>query len=126
MRQASGYASGGVRATLRLEGAAVLLASILAYHWMHGRWFVLLALFLAPDLSFLGFAISQRWGTVSYNLVHSYVLPVILLSIGEWHPAAVSYALIWLAHIGFDRALGYGLKYRTGFGHTHLGSMGNA
>jgi len=30
------------------------------------------------------------------------------------------------AHIGFDRALGYGLKYSKGFGYTHLGRIGNA
>jgi Domain of unknown function (DUF4260) len=33
-------------------------------------------------------------------------------------------ALIWLAHIGFDRALGYGLKYEVGFSFTHLGRVG--
>lgn len=33
-------------------------------------------------------------------------------------------ALIHLAHIGFDRALGYGLKYGTAFGDTHLCRIG--
>jgi hypothetical protein len=28
--------------------------------------------------------------------------------------------LIWTAHIGFDRMLGYGLKYPTRFKDTHL------
>jgi hypothetical protein len=41
-------------------------------------------------------------------------------------PIAGSVALIWLAHIGFDRALGYGLKYKAGFGFTHLGRIGPA
>jgi hypothetical protein len=31
---------------------------------------------------------------------------------------------IWLAHIGFDRALSYGLKYADAFSHTHLGTIG--
>ena len=39
-------------------------------------------------------------------------------------PSAVAVALIWLAHIGIDRALGYGLKYEAGFGFTHLGRIG--
>jgi hypothetical protein len=39
-------------------------------------------------------------------------------------PLAVAIALIWLAHVGFDRALGYGLKYATGFADTHLGRIG--
>ena len=29
----------------------------------------------------------------------------------------------WL-HVGLDRALGYGLKYPSGFGDTHLGAIG--
>jgi hypothetical protein len=32
-------------------------------------------------------------------------------------------ALIWLAHIGMDRMLGYGLKYSGGFKDTHLGRL---
>jgi hypothetical protein len=39
-------------------------------------------------------------------------------------PLVLSIAMIWLAHIGIDRALGYGLKYRAGFGFTHLGRIG--
>jgi hypothetical protein len=41
-------------------------------------------------------------------------------------PIVLSLAIIWLAHIGFDRALGYGLKYAAGFGFTHLGRIGKA
>ncbi|MGB8400729.1 DUF4260 family protein [Bradyrhizobium sp.] len=41
-------------------------------------------------------------------------------------PLIPSIAMIWLAHIGFDRALGYGLKYQAGFGFTHLGRIGKA
>jgi len=33
---------------------------------------------------------------------------------------ATQIALVWLAHIGFDRFFGYGLKYPTGFKDTHL------
>ena len=32
--------------------------------------------------------------------------------------------MIWCAHIGFDRALGYGLKSAAGFEFTHLGRIG--
>jgi hypothetical protein len=39
-------------------------------------------------------------------------------------PLVLSIAMIWLAHIGFDRALGYGLKYAIGFGFTHMGRIG--
>jgi hypothetical protein len=32
--------------------------------------------------------------------------------------------LLWLAHIGMDRAFGFGLKYPDSFRHTHLGVIG--
>jgi hypothetical protein len=43
---------------------------------------------------------------------------------GSDSPLTLSIAMIWLAHIGIDRALGYGLKYSAGFGFTHLGRIG--
>jgi hypothetical protein len=35
-------------------------------------------------------------------------------------PVVVAVALIWFAHIGMDRTVGYGLKYPTSFKDTHL------
>ena len=60
-----------------------------------------------------------------YNLVHAYVLPLALLGYGLWSPStlALSLPLIWLAHIGMDRMVGYGLKYATAFKDTHLGRV---
>ncbi len=124
--QPHGYATGSVRTILRFESLAVLLGSLLAFHSIHGRWLIFAVLFFAPDLSFAGYAISKSLGTVAYNTVHSYVLPVSLLLWGHCHPTALPYALIWTAHIGCDRVLGYGLKYKSGFEHTHLGNMGKA
>ena len=49
-----------------------------------------------------------------YNAAHSYMAPVALMTLGfcaSASPLVLSIAMIWLAHIGFDRALGYGLKY---------------
>jgi len=40
--------------------------------------------------------------------------------------AMLPIALIWFAHIGIDRALGYGLKYTSGFKDTHLGRLGGS
>ncbi|GLR92489.1 hypothetical protein GCM10007858_01070 [Bradyrhizobium liaoningense] len=47
-----------------------------------------------------------------------------VLGFGLASPLTLSIALIWLAHIGIDRALGYGLKYSAGFSFTHLGRIG--
>ncbi|MCS4316879.1 hypothetical protein M2407_001178 [Serratia sp. BIGb0234] len=47
-----------------------------------------------------------------------------LVFAGTQQPHWLMAALIWGAHIGFDRALGYGLKYASGFADTHLGGLG--
>ncbi len=122
----AGFVVGAPKAILRLEGAAVLAAALAAYSRFGADWVLFAALFLVPDLSMLGYFAGRRVGAVSYNLAHSYVLPIALAATC----AALSRhdllapALIWIAHIGFDRMLGYGLKYGAAFGHTHLGLVG--
>ena len=61
-----------------------------------------------------------------YNAAHSYLAPMAMMTAGfaTASPLVLSIAMIWLAHIGFDRALGYGLKYAGGFGFTHMGRIG--
>ena len=89
-------------------------------------WWIYAALFLAPDLSFLGYWSGRRFGAIIYNAAHSYMVPMALMTAGFAiaEPLVLSVAMIWLAHIGFDRALGYGLKYSAGFTFTHLGRIG--
>ena len=121
-----GVTSGGVRATLRIEGAVVLVAAVVAYSQLGAGWGAFAMLFLLPDLSFLGYLAGPRVGAATYNAAHSYIGPVAMLviaSLGD-APVAMAAGLIWCAHIGFDRALGYGLKYATGFADTHLGRIG--
>jgi len=110
------------RLLLHLEGAAVLVVSLFFYHSIHGSWLQFGLLFLLPDISMLGYAVNARIGAISYNAVHSYVAPSILVgwSVGTNHAAVLSLSLIWLAHIALDRLLGYGLKYPTHFKDTHL------
>ena len=119
-----GAASGSVRRWLRLEGLTVLAAAVLAYARSDHSWLLFAVLFLAPDLSLFGYVAGPRVGAVIYNIFHSYVVPVALVG-GMWLAGrSIAIPLIWTAHIGFDRLLGYGLKYPTGFGDTHLGRLG--
>ena len=122
----SGAVAGTVRAVLRLEGLSVLIASVLVYAKYGQGWGIFAACFLLPDLSFLGYLAGKRAGALAYNAAHSYIGAVLSLAAAVAYPSQVSTAigLIWCAHIGFDRALGYGLKYRQGFGYTHLGVIG--
>jgi hypothetical protein len=124
---ATGAVSGGVRILLRLEGLALLAGATWLYasSW-GGPWWLYPVLFFAPDLSFLAYLAGPKIGAWAYNAAHSTVVPLglLVIGIGFAPPLGLSIALIWLAHIGFDRALGYGLKYEAGFGFTHLGRIG--
>jgi hypothetical protein len=124
--EAAGAATGGVRILLRLEGLTLFLGMVLLYAVWGGSWWVFALLFLVPDLSFAAYLAGPQTGAVIYNTAHSYLLPVALMTVGFAlpEPLILSIAMIWLAHIGIDRALGYGLKYEAGFGFTHLGRIG--
>lgn len=121
---------GGVRLLLRLEGAALLALAVAAYsHWCvpQGQgWGLGAACFFLPDLALLAYLVGPRIGAVCYNSTHSLLGAAACLGValagggGYWLAAG----LVWAAHIGFDRMLGYGLKYGSGFGHTHLGRIG--
>jgi hypothetical protein len=127
-RPAQGAVAGGVAVLLRLEGLAVCAAALAAYAHLGASWLAFAALFLAPDLAMAGYLFGPRLGAAAYNLAHAYVAPLALgaASVALGSTAAEAIALVWIAHIGFDRALGLGLKYVTGFGQTHLGRIGRA
>ena len=122
----TGAATGSVRLLLRLEGVVLFAGMTLLYGLWEGSWGVYAALFLAPDLSFAAYIGGPKLGSIVYNAAHSYLGPVALMTVGlaVAAPLTLSLAMIWLAHIGIDRALGYGLKYQAGFAFTHLGRIG--
>jgi hypothetical protein len=118
-----GRVSGSPRLLLRLEGAVVLVAAALAYAGNGGGWAMFAFLFLVPDVFMLGYLGGRGIGAAVYNAGHTYAAPAALAAYGlfQAQPLALEIALIWIAHIGFDRLLGFGLKYQTAFGHSHLG-----
>ena len=110
------------RALLHFEGVVVAAAAVVLYFHLGYPWWLFLVLILAPDLSMGGYAAGPVVGRATYDAAHTYALPVALAAIGVLADAevAVQIGLIWTAHIGVDRAIGYGLKYRTGFKDTAL------
>ncbi len=115
----------GPAALLRAEGAVMLAASV-ALYWLNGSiWWLFALLLLAPDISMLGYLAGPVIGAAIYNIFHAYPLPATVGIIGVWAdtPLAVAVALVWFAHIGMDRSIGYGLKYESGFKDTHLGRV---
>jgi hypothetical protein len=117
---------GGVRMLLRLEGLSLLVAALVMYERSGFGWGTFALFFLAPDLSLLAYLAGSRLGAIAYNAAHSTVGALGLFSAGMLavSPELEIAGLIWCAHIGFDRMLGYGLKYATDFGDTHLGRIG--
>lgn len=125
-RSSEGAVTGAVALTLRLEGVLVVIGAVLTYRSFGVGWLLFAALFLAPDISIAAYWFGPQAGSVVYNLVHTYLSPAFLTLIGFALGLPVLYglALIWTAHIGFDRLVGYGLKYPSAFADTHLGRIG--
>ncbi|HEU4664404.1 MAG TPA: DUF4260 domain-containing protein [Dokdonella sp.] len=121
-----GAAQGGVRALLRAEGACVLFAATWLYAQSDYGWGTFALCFLAPDIAFLGYLAGARVGAACYDATHAYVGPIACFVAGQLlaQPPLFVAGVIWTAHVGFDRMLGYGLKYASGFADTHLGRIG--
>ncbi|MGJ3241214.1 MAG: DUF4260 domain-containing protein [Anaerolineae bacterium] len=107
---------------LHLEGLAMLAVAVLLYAHTGGNGWLFLALLLVPDLSMVGYALNTTTGARVYNAAHTLSVPLLLggvaLMIGS--SPGMQLALIWIAHIGMDRAIGYGLKYNTHFKATFM------
>jgi hypothetical protein len=110
----------------RLEALAVFVACLCLYAYLGFNWLLFIALLLVFDIFMLGYAVSEKVGAISYNIGHSFVPPAMLVIAGVVFETQllVALSIIWCAHIGLDRALGYGLKYPGGFTKTHLGMIG--
>lgn len=111
-----------IKILLHMEGIMILLLSTYFYFQLGFNWILFAALFFVPDLSALGYLKNNEFGSIVYNLFHTYSIPIVLLIFGlliNCHIYLII-GLIWVAHIGMDRMLGYGLKYPTKFKNTHL------
>lgn len=87
-----------------------------------------LPLLLSPDISMLGYLVSPRAGAALYNGGHHKGLALLVAAAGwAFHlPGLLLAGGVLFAHACLDRMLGYGLKYRDSFGHTHLGTIGKS
>lgn len=122
---APGAVTGRPLLLLRTEGAVLMAAALAAFALTGSSWVLVPTLLLLPDLAMVGYARSSRLGALTYNLAHSYPLPTVVGAAGLAQDSRLvqALALVWFAHIGMDRMLGYGLKHDDGFAHTHLGTI---
>ena len=125
----AGAVEGMPRLLLRLEGAALALAALYAFHRIGANWWWFAALILVPDVSFARLLLrhAARRDRLQCDACDARAARS-CAALGFLLPSfdLLSIALIWAAHIGIDRALGLGLKYGAGFGFTHLGRIGGA
>jgi hypothetical protein len=115
-----------VRGWLRLEGLAAFIAGLALYGWLGGPWLLVLPLLLLPDISAIGYLRGPRLGAFTYNVVHNWAGGLAVLGLGlalDATPVTILGAIL-IAHVGMDRAVGYGLKLSSSFQDTHLGRMG--
>ena len=117
--------SPSVQTLLRLEGLLEFAAAVALYAYLGGNGWIFALLLLTPDIAMLGYLCNPRVGAFFYNLAHLNALPLALAVIAFLIGAntTVLLALIWIAHIGMDRAVGYGLKSPDSFKSTHLGNL---
>lgn len=111
---------------LRSEALAALVAGVAVWITHGGSPLWLLPAILLPDVSMAGYLVNSRFGAMTYNAVHNWTLALSALGVGwslGFEPLLLAGALL-LAHVGMDRALGYGLKLPSDFRDTHLGRIG--
>jgi hypothetical protein len=121
-----GEVKGGPRVLLRIEGLVLFAASIALFSFQGQQWWLYPLLLLVPDIFMLGYLKNTKLGSIAYNFGHSYPVAALVVTLGFIFvsPITISIGAIWFGHIGWDRMLGYGLKYETSFQHTHLGHIG--
>ena len=107
---------------IRLENTFVFITAVIVYFMFGFSVWLFLIFLLVPDVFMLGYLLNNKIGSYVYNIGHSYIIPILItllyLAIGE--NLLLGIALIWLAHISMDRAIGYGLKYASGFDKTTI------
>lgn len=109
----------------RLEGLVIFLGSLYIFNLRDGNWLAFILGFIAVDITMVGYLVNNKVGAYIYNLGHTFVMPSLVYVLARHfdNSTLTFISLIWFAHIAFDRALGWGLKYETGFRDTHLGKI---
>lgn len=106
---------------LGLLAAALGIGLVLS---RHASWWQLVVLTIAPDLALMaGAGRDLARGQINpravplYNAVHRFWAPgaLVIVATALMSPGWVAGGLAWIAHIAFDRSLGFGLRSREGF-----------
>ncbi len=110
---------------LRLEAFSLaVLMVVLTYNSGYSLW-VLPVTFLFFDVGMIGYLRDPKTGALFYNLTHSHTIPSLLIASGVlFNKEAVAVVgFCWTFHIAIDRGMGFGLKHKSSFHKTHLGTI---
>lgn len=120
------YLPENIARILKSEALMFFIATIWSYYLIGASWWIFFIFILIPDVFMLGYLKNSKLGAMTYNIGHTYTVPLILLGLYILlrNPIFLPISIIWIAHISIDRMLGFGLKSNSGFKHTHLGEIG--
>ncbi|MBO9619636.1 MAG: DUF4260 domain-containing protein [Niabella sp.] len=109
-----------------IEELVMALLSCFGLYHFQGPWWCYLLLLLGPDISMLGYLISNKAGAWLYNFFHHKGVAGIIFIAGALTDERLLLitGLILFGHASLDRVFGYGLKLDKGFNYTHLGLIG--
>ena len=111
-----------MKTLITIEELAQFALSIFLFANLPFVWWVYPALLLLPDVSMLGYLMNAKVGAFSYNLFHHKALAIAVGVVG-WvlqNNELTLAGILLFGHSSMDRMIGAGLKYTTGFAHTHL------
>ncbi|KAA0274993.1 MAG: DUF4260 family protein [Chloroflexi bacterium] len=116
-----------MKSLLKLEELLMFALALFLFSRLDASWGLFALLFLAPDLSMLGYLINPRFGAWTYNLIHHKGLGITLYALGVLlvTPWLTFTGILLFAHSSLDRVFGYGLKHEDAFQNTHLGKIGS-
>ncbi|MBC7903241.1 MAG: DUF4260 domain-containing protein [Gemmatimonadaceae bacterium] len=116
-----------MKSIIKLEELAMTIAGIylLTQHSLGLSIWIWIPLFLAPDISMLGYLVNTKVGAFTYNVFHHKGIAIAVAAAGYFFHSEIllTTGLLLFSHSSFDRIMGYGLKYSTGFKDTHLGRL---
>src|SRR5699024_177787 len=102
---------------LHLEGLAVFVFC-LYFYWLNDLSCLLFFFLLCVHVLFMVvYLLNNGFVSRLYNLFNTYMVSLAVIFLGMFLSNATFLAIgiIWTAHIGMDRLVGYGLKYPTHF-----------
>ena len=115
-----------MKTILKLEELAQMILGIYLFYLLPFSWWWFIALILAPDIGFLGYAFGNKVGAIVYNIFHHKGVAIAIYLLGSYlsEPIVQLVGVILFSHSAMDRFFGYGLKLDKGFKFTHLGEIG--